>query len=148
MQLGAILQRGRDLEGAIAKFRQAIQLEPNCAFCHRALADVLAQKGDRDAAIAEYKEVVRIESDNPEHHFVLGAQFEAQAATEAYAGYRFDAKTRTGRPRSSTPPKTALANYESALEQYRLAHELAPGNPSYKEAYRRLQRQLTRPNQP
>lgn len=143
MTLGSILLRGLDLEGAIGKFRQAILLEPNCAVCHRALADTLAQKGERAAAIAEYEEVVRVEPDNPDHHFMLGAQFEAQAATEAYAGYQFDPKTHTGRPRSSNLPKSARADYESALEQYRMAYQLAPGNTSYKEACSRVQQQLT-----
>ncbi len=142
---GALLMVGRDVDGAISNFRQAIQLEPNCARCHSTLAEALAQKGDRAAAIAEYQEVARLEPDNPEHHFMLGAQYEAEAATEAYASYQYDPKTRTSRPRSAKPSKAAQMNYESALEEYRRAHELAPTNPAYKDAYTRLQKQLKRP---
>lgn len=145
MQQGEMLRRGRDLDGAIGKFRQAIQAEPNCALCHRTLADTLAEKGYRALAIAEYKEVVRIEPDNPDHHFMLGAQFEAEGATKMYRGYHFDAKSRTGHPGSSTLPKPARADYESALEQYRLAHQLAPDARNYKEAYERIERQLKHP---
>ena len=76
---------------------------------------------------------------------MLGAQFEAEGATKAYNGYHFDAKSRTGLPGSSTLSKSARANYESALEQYRLAHKLAPDNESYKEAYERIKRQLRHP---
>ena len=145
MQQSAMRMMSRNVEGAIAKFREAVQTEPDCVACHRLLAEALAQKGDRPGAIAEYKEVVRIEPDNAEHHFTLGAQLEAEGATQAYAGYHFDPKTRTSRPSSSAMPKTARADYESALEQYRLAHQLAPGNASYKEAYERLRRQLKHP---
>ena len=145
MQQGEMLRRERDLEGAIGKFRQAIHAEPNCALCHRTLADTLAEKGYRALAIAEYKEVVRIEPDNPDHHFMLGAQFEAEGATKMYSGYHFDAKSRAGHPGSSILPKSARADYESALEQYRLAHQLAPDATSYKEAYERIERQLKHP---
>jgi len=145
MQEGESLRRERDLDGAISKFRQAIQAELNCAMCHRVLADTLAQKGYRALAIAEYKEVARIEPDNPENHFMLGAQFEAEGATKMYSGYHFDSKAHTSRPDSSTLPKSARADYESALEQYRLAHKLAPDDKSYKEAYERIERQLKHP---
>src|SRR5579859_4988799 len=142
---GVALRRGRNLEGAISKFRDAIQADPNCVPCHGMLADTYAQKGDRASAIAEYKEVVRIEPDNPDSHFMLGVQFEADGATKAYANYHFDPKSRTNRPGSSTLSKTARADYESALEQYRLAHQLVPDNPNYKEAYDRLAKKLKHP---
>jgi tetratricopeptide (TPR) repeat protein len=145
IQEGEILRRERDLDGAISRFRQAIQAEPNCAMCHRVLADTLAQKGYRALAVAEYQEVARIEPDNPENHFMLGAQLEAAGATKLYSDYHFDSKSRTNRPSGSTLPKSARADYEFALEQYRLAHELAPGDKSYKEAYERIERQLKHP---
>jgi hypothetical protein len=87
----------------------------------------------------------RLAPGNPDYHFRLGAQYDAQAATEAYAGYRFDPKTRTGRPTSPTLSKTARANYQPALEQYARAHKLAPSHPGYREAYTRLERQLRNP---
>lgn len=122
---GARLMSSRNIEGAIARFREAVQSEPNCGGCHQLLAEALMQKGDRSAAIAEYKELVRIEPDNAEHHFTLGAQLEAQGASKM-AG-------------------AARKNYEAALEQYRLAHELDQENKSYKEAYARLRRRLKHP---
>ena len=145
MQQGSRLMMSRNIDGGIAVFREAVKAEPDCALCHAALAEALAQKGDRPGAIAEYKEVIRIEPDNPEHHFMFGLQLEAKAATQAYAGYHFDPQTRTSRPANSALPKAAREDFESALEQYRLAHQLAPENASYKEAYERLRLQLKRP---
>ena len=147
MQQGLMLRQGRNLEGAISKFRQAIKMEPNCAACHRVLADTLAEKGDRAGSITEYMEVVGLEPDNPEVHYMLGVQFEASGAAQAYSGggFHFDPKTNAIHPVNPTLPKSARADYESALEQYRLAHQLAPAEASYKETYERLQKQLRHP---
>lgn len=147
MQEGLIFRQGRNLEGAITKFRQAIQTEPNCGACHRVLADTLAEKGDRAGAITEYREVVRLEPDNPEVHYMLGVQLEASGATQAYSGggLHFDPKTNTLHPVNPVLPRSARVDYQSALEQYRLAHQLAPAEAGYKEAYERLQKQLRHP---
>ena len=145
MQQGATFMMGRKVDGAIAKFRQAVQSEPNCGLCHRTLADALARKSDRDAAIAEYREAVRIEPGNPELHFVFGTQLEARGATLAHADYHFDPKRRTRRSASSSLPKPARNDYESALEHDRLVQQLAPDNTSYREACERLASQLRTP---
>jgi tetratricopeptide (TPR) repeat protein len=144
MSKGEFLQLTGNVEGAIAMFRQAIQSEPNCAACHRVLADALLQKGDRDGAIVEYQETVRIEPDNAEYHFMLGAQLEARGATAAYTGGQFNAQTRSSRPGSPALSKTARADYQAALEQYGLAHQLAPQDSAYKDAYERMRGQLKR----
>ena len=78
-------------------------------------------------------------------HFTLGLQFEARGATTAYGGYGLDSGKLTARPPGLALPKAARADYESALEQYRLAHQLAPNNSSYKEAYERVSRLLRGP---
>jgi tetratricopeptide (TPR) repeat protein len=122
-------------------FRRAIQSEPDCAKCHRRLAEILMQEGDRSAAIAEYQETVRVEPDNPEDHFMLGVQLEARAATASQSGYHFNPQTRSSRP---AIPKKARADYEAALEQYGLAHQLAPQKSTYKEAYERVKGYLKR----
>ena len=90
--------------------------------------------GQRNSLAKEMREAAR-----------RAAQFEADGATKAYANYHFDPKSRTNRPGSSTLSKTARADYESALEQYRLAHQLVPDNPKYKEAYDRLAKKLKHP---
>ena len=78
-------------------------------------------------------------------HFTLGLQFEARGATTAYGGYGFDrCKGKLTAPGPALT-KAARADYESALEQYRLAHHLAPNNSSYKEAYERVSGLLRRP---
>jgi tetratricopeptide (TPR) repeat protein len=142
LRQGEILQRAGNLDGAIGMFRQAIQSQPDCAKCHRLLAGALAQKGDRSAAIVEYQETVKLEPDNAEDHFMLGAQLEARGATAAYTRDDFKSQTDSGQPGNLALPKTARADYEAALEQYALAHQLAPQSPVYNEAYERLKSRL------
>jgi len=137
-----ILQRSGHLEEAIKVFRQAIQSQPNDIKCHRLLADALVQKGDRAGAIVEYQEIVKLEPDNAEDHFMLGAQLEAQGATAGYTRDDFKPQTKSSQPGNLALPKTALADYEAALEQYALAHKLAPRSPVYNEAYERMKSRL------
>ena len=91
----------------------------------------------RDAAILRYQQALNLTPNDPELHFKLGAEFEARAAAAA---------TSSGaRPPGPDLPEAARKDYDSALEQYRLAHQLAPDNPRYMEAFERLSRLLKRP---
>jgi tetratricopeptide (TPR) repeat protein/peroxiredoxin len=137
MRQAEILKREGDLEGAIGMYRQAVQAQPNEIKGHRLLADALAQKRDRAGAILEYQEVVKLEPGNAEYHFTLGAQLEARGASAGYARGDFSKQ-----PGSLALPKTAQADYEAALEQYQLAHQLAPQNSAYTEAYERMKSRL------
>jgi len=76
---------------------------------------------------------VKLEPENAEYHFTLGAQLEARGASAGYARDDFSKQ-----PGSLALPKTAQSDYEAALEQYQLAHQLAPQNPAYTEAYERM----------
>ena len=142
MRQGEILKRSGHLEETIEVFRQAIQSQPNDVKCHRLLADALVQKGDRAAAIVEYQEIVKLEPDNAENHFMLGAQLEPRGATAGYTRDDFKPQTGLSQPGNLALPKTARADYEAALEQYALAHKLAPQSPVYNEAYVRLKSRL------
>jgi hypothetical protein len=91
----------------------------------------------RDAEILRYQQALAFTPNDPELHFALGEEFETRAVTAA---------TSSGpRPPSPDLPEAARKDYESALEQYRLAHQCAPDNPRYKEAFERLSRLLKRP---
>jgi tetratricopeptide (TPR) repeat protein/tRNA A-37 threonylcarbamoyl transferase component Bud32 len=53
--LGEVLQRKKDLDGAIAAYRTALQLDPKLAESWEKLVEVLQAKGDRDGALAAYR---------------------------------------------------------------------------------------------
>jgi tetratricopeptide (TPR) repeat protein len=132
MREGAELVMSRKVDEALAKYREAVKLEPDCGPCHHALAELLIDKGDRAGAIQEYGELIRLAPRNAEYHYLMGLQLEAKGATRANASFG----------KSAGLPKATRADYEAAAEQYRVAHELEPDNENYKNAYNRLQRQL------
>jgi Flp pilus assembly protein TadD len=68
----------------------------------------LAQKGDRDGAIAEYRDVLQLNPNDPLTHYNLGMALE---------------RTR---------------KRQEALQEYRAAYELAPQNSDYRNAYEQL----------
>ena len=143
---GAALRQQQNLEGAIRKFRQAVEADPSCPECHALLAETLALAGYRAAAILEYKELVRLEPDNPDHHFMLGAQFEAEATRkEMSSQYSVSARSGTNATPSAASAKSARSEYEAARDEYCLADKLAPNNHGYKQACQRLERQLRHP---
>jgi tetratricopeptide (TPR) repeat protein/serine/threonine protein kinase len=59
--LGIALDDMKDLDGAIAEYREAIRLDPKHAAIHRNnLGATLVRKKDLDSAIAEYREAIRL----------------------------------------------------------------------------------------
>lgn len=79
----------QDLDGAIAQYRRAVELQPENATAHYNIGKVLYRKREYDGAIAEYREAVRLRRDDPETHYDLGeALFDKQNFAEAMAEYR------------------------------------------------------------
>jgi tetratricopeptide (TPR) repeat protein len=60
LEAEALLASG-DLSGAIARLREAVQLDPNHARAHRRLGDILLETGARRDAIEELRAVTRLE---------------------------------------------------------------------------------------
>lgn len=54
----AQVERG-DIDGAMASFRQAIELDPNYSWTHKHLGDLLATRGDIDGASACYQRAIQ-----------------------------------------------------------------------------------------
>lgn len=70
--LGLALLDKRDLDGAIAEFREALRLKPDLPQAHNRLGIALRDKGDLDLAIAEFREALGLKPDYPEAHNDLG----------------------------------------------------------------------------
>ena len=58
---GAKQLRQGDVEGAIAKFKEALKLSPNYAPAHFQLALALRQKGDATQAAEEFKKAGQLD---------------------------------------------------------------------------------------
>jgi tetratricopeptide (TPR) repeat protein len=76
----ARLERGRDAE---ASARRATLLDPDTAFHHRVLAQVLMERGDHRPALAAAREAVALEPDEPDHHVLVGRVEAAQGRWDA-----------------------------------------------------------------
>jgi len=72
---------------------------------------MLGQKGDRDGAIAEYREALRLNPANHLAHYDLGVALEKKG------------------------------DRQGALQEYRAAYQLDPKTPPYRRAYERLSQQ-------
>lgn len=97
-----------DAQGAVAKLREALGLEPDNSEVRGLLLFVLENLGDVQGVIAEQREMVRLRPQDPKLRYRLGRKLE-----------------RIGGP-------------QAALEQYRKAYELQPDNSTYRNAYEHL----------
>ena len=86
---GIALNDQGDADGAIAHYRQAVELRPSYAEAHYNLGRLLARKGQLDEAIVHYEKALEINPDDAEAHNNLGATFfENGRIDEAIAHYR------------------------------------------------------------
>jgi len=87
--LGIALNDQGDADGAIAHYRQAIELRPNYAEAHYNLGRLLVQKGQLDEAIEHYEKALEINPADADAHNNLGATLLATGhVDEAIAHYR------------------------------------------------------------
>ena len=87
--LGIALNDHGDTDGAIAKYREAIELRPSYAEAHYNLGRLLVQKGQLDDAIAHYEKALEINPADAEAHNNLGAALFANGRVdEAITHYR------------------------------------------------------------
>jgi tetratricopeptide (TPR) repeat protein len=87
--LGIALNEQGDTDGAIAHYRQALDLWPGYAEAHYNLGRLLAQKGQVDEAIAHYEKALEINPSDADAHNNLGVTLLANGRVdEAIAHYR------------------------------------------------------------
>src|SRR5208283_1998869 len=70
--LGAVLFKKGQVDGAISHLQQALQIKPDSAQARNNLGNILAQKGQVDEAIAQYQKALEIKPDSAEIHNNLG----------------------------------------------------------------------------
>jgi Flp pilus assembly protein TadD len=69
---GILLQQKGDLDGAIAKYRAALAVDPTDAQAHLGLGSALQRKKDVDGAIAEYRAAIKKDPGLAGAHLGLG----------------------------------------------------------------------------
>lgn len=73
----------RDLDEAIAEFREAIRLAPQCSGAYNNLGVALGQKKDSTGAIAALREAIRLDPNSDAPHNNLGIVFQATGQLDA-----------------------------------------------------------------
>ncbi len=87
--LGIVLNEQGNTDGAIAHYRQAVELRPSYAEAHYNLGGLLVHKGQPDEAIAHYEKALEINPADAEAHNNLGATlFASGRVDEAVTHYR------------------------------------------------------------
>jgi len=65
---GFQLFAGGDVEAAISRYREALEVDPDLAIAWNGLSMALARKGELDAAIEAAEKLVELEPDDPLSH--------------------------------------------------------------------------------
>lgn len=74
---GLALLEARDVKGAIARVRQAIEIDPDCRQAHFHLGNLLRGEGEVEEAIEHFEAAIRLRWEYPEAHLNLGAALQA-----------------------------------------------------------------------
>ena len=128
--LGIALNDQGDADGAIAHYRQAIELRPSYAEAHYNLGRLLVQKGQLDDAIAHYEKALEINPADAEAHNNLGvALFANGRVDEAIAHYRKALAIQPGYADASCNLANALlsnGNLDGAIAYYSACLAVSP----------------------
>ena len=130
--LGNDLLDTGDVDGAMAQFRAALQIEPNVAESHANLGNALSQKGRLDDAVAEFEQALALDSSLAEVHFNLAnALREKGRLGDAIAHYRRALEIKPAYAEAHSNLGYALYQLKElpeAVSHWQIAVELQPNN--------------------
>lgn len=132
IDLGDALFNQDDLDGAIAEYHKALQLQPGNSRAHRTLGDALYNKNVFDEAATEYREVVRLKPDDAEAHSSLGDALYKSDPDGAIIEYREAIRLKPDYAKAHRSLGTALfykGDFDQATAEYQVAVRLKPDDP-------------------
>jgi protein O-mannosyl-transferase len=128
--LGIVLNDRGDADGAIAHYRQAIELRPDYAEAHYNLGRLLAQKGQLEDAVTHYEKALEINPADAEAHNNLGVTlFASGRVDEAIAHYQTALTSRPDYADASCNLANALlfkGDLDGAIARYSACLALSP----------------------
>lgn len=137
--LGAVLRRLGDIEGAIAQFEEAIRVRPDFAAAYYNLGNAYGLKDDKTAAVEAYRAAITHRSDYAEAWNNLARLLNDgghhEEALEACLEGLQSAPDNPHLRNNTGNAYQGLGQYPNAIEQYRFAIENAP---NMSEAYSNL----------
>ena len=127
---GVDLYKKGNIEGAIAKYREAIRLKPGYAEAHNNLGMALGEKGETEEEIKEHREAIRLKPDDAEAHYNLGVALRQKGETdEEIKEYREAIRLKPDYAEAHNNLGNALKNQgklDDAIEEYREAIRWKP----------------------
>jgi tetratricopeptide (TPR) repeat protein len=131
--LGIVLSGRGDTDGAIAHYRQAVELRPSYSEAHYNLGRLLAQKGQLGDAVAHYQKALEVNPADAEAHNNLGATlFASGRADEAVAHYQKALEIQPDYSDASCNLANALlsrGDLDGAIAYYSACLTLSPNQP-------------------
>src|SRR4030095_16128094 len=110
---GVVASKAGNYDEAIAKFKAAADLNPNCYDCYYNMAYSASQKKDYDAAEASYKKAIEIKADYAEAYSGLANVYNASRKFDLAAAASAKAMEVSGRP----PGALAGGNADAMFNQ-------------------------------
>jgi tetratricopeptide (TPR) repeat protein len=133
--LGNSLRELRQLDAAVAAFREALRLQPHCLEAHVGLGNALLDGGKLDEAAASYKRAIALKSNLPEAHNNLGNVLkELGQIDEAAACYRRAVELKPNYPEARLNLGSALITLGQLDEAVASSLRALALKPDYAEA--------------
>jgi DNA-binding FadR family transcriptional regulator len=130
LEEGSIKESKGDLEGAIANFKQAVDLSPKLPEAHQNLGVALLRKGDLDGAIAELHRAIELRSNYFDALYDLGlAHAQKGDLDSAILEFKEALKLNSDHPECNDDLGTAYAmkgDFDAAIQQFQRAVSLKP----------------------
>jgi TonB family protein len=134
MDRGAQLDRNRfHPREAEPEYRAAVDADPTSGFAHLVLGDILERLGQRDPAIDEFREAVRLQPDMAEAHFALANALDLKKGDRQEAFAEFD-RALTLAPDDSRI-RSSYAHSLEAVREFDRALTVAPDDASVRSFY-------------
>jgi tetratricopeptide (TPR) repeat protein len=139
VKFGAALARIGRIDGAIAQYRKALEIDPSCAAAYNNLGDALVSQGQIKEAAAAFEQALAIDSKlAPAWNNLAGVLSKSGRLREAVAGYRraieLDARFAEAH-KNLALILDDLGHHTEATQQLRTALEIKP---DYAEAHNSL----------
>ncbi|HEX8943119.1 MAG TPA: tetratricopeptide repeat protein, partial [Gemmatimonadaceae bacterium] len=129
--LGVVLVQAGRLDEGIARFREALRIDPNYSDVHIDLGNALNARGAADDALAEFATVVRLRPDYAEAHNAYGNLLRSRGRNaDAIAQYREALRLDPSLASAHNELGNALTTdgrFADAMAEYAEAVRLAPG---------------------
>ncbi|MEG4022204.1 tetratricopeptide repeat protein [Microcoleus sp. S13C4] len=127
---GDRLLEEENLEGAIAAYRQAIELNPDLSWSHHNLGEALAKVGELEEAIASYRRAIELNPDfSWSYHHLGDALYRQEKWEEAVVAFRMAIELNADHFGSYCGLGQSLVNLgqlDEAIAAYRRASEVEP----------------------